>query len=465
MQIKFSQLLTKAIIDQKTQYITRLPKVMLSEVEKKYVGTLEKCLGEGWIPTLDTFRSIHKFLPMESEIPIDVMYENFSSQRRDEYIALQTKEFIEKNSAEGKEPYEGMATFQFDLLEKTAISNPKIIDYGSLPRESYVKNVYRSQFHLPYFDQMTNGLQGGDFIVFMAGTKGFKTTLLKAAAYGSYRKGKEDVLIASQEQSPAAMSAQMDMQALHRTHSELRAGISEERMAELKKHEGRVRHLENKLFITPQVKSVRQLHEYIISLNRPIKKVFIDGLNLMQGDSTDSYGSLLQVCSDLKSYAIDKELIVVAVTQSNREGFKQSLNMGAQHIAGSFGIAMYADLMVALSTIMEKNKPIVYARPILNRHGDLNTKVAISVDYDKSGRFGLDFGLLDPDYNPDEAVISYSMRNVLKANFKAETGLEWEEVVSTLGEDAANELLSSSVSNPDLDQYVENELKSVKGAF
>lgn len=440
MEIKFAELLTKALETSSPQYVTRLPKCILTAAELKYVDYLNQCSEQGWIPSLETFKREFRFIELKTEIPPAVLYDKFAKQRRNKYIAEKISEFVEKNRTEGRDAYEGLAEYNLELLDKTVISNPQVIDYGNLPRESYVKNVYRSSYHLPHFDGISTGLQGGDFIVIMAGTKGYKTTLLKALAHGAYTQGNENIVFCSQEQAPLAMAQQMDMHQLGRTHSHLRAGISEDQMEELKKFQRRLGKRTNKFYITPPVKSVRQLHEYIVSLNCPVHKVLIDGLNLMQGDFSDNYGSLQKVCAELKQYAIDHNMIIIAVTQSNREGYKASMNMGAQHIAGSFAIAMYADVMLALSTIEENKKPYVYIRPILNRHGDLSTKISMLVDYKKDGRFGLAIGILDPDYSPEDTVISYQTSKQLRTQFKEETGLEWSAVKQSVGSNSANAL-------------------------
>ncbi|RTK99346.1 MAG: hypothetical protein EKK57_09735 [Proteobacteria bacterium] len=458
MEIKFAELLTAALANKNPQYVTRLPQCMLHENEKKQVAYINECLEQGWVPSLETFKRNFRFIEMTTEIPADVLYMEFATARRDAYLAEQIAEFVEENKKQNKSPYQGLADFQLKLLDKTVISSPKIIDYGELPRESYISNVYRSKYYVPYFDEISDGLQGGDFVVIMAGTKGYKTTLLKELTRAAWFNG-EDVVFCSQEQAPLSLAQQLDMQNLGKTHSTLRKGINDTQLKELQGFQQKVRKERgNKLFITPPVKSVRQLHEYVVSLNRPVRKIFIDGLNLMQGDFSDSYNSLQKVCSELKSYAIEHNLIIIAVTQSNREGYKSSMNMGAQHIAGSFAIAMYADIMLALSTIEEDNKPYVYTRPILNRHGDLSRKILMMPRYTPDGKAWVDFDLLPKDYNPDEAVISVLSKNKVRATVTETLGISWDNVTKELGSqaDALVEFLAEE-GNSNLEKTV-NEI-------
>jgi hypothetical protein len=464
MEFKFAELLTKAL-DNNPQYVTRLPACMLNETEKKYVEFIKECLDAGWVPSLETFKRKFRFIEIVNEIPADFLYTEFSKQRRNHYIAEQLAAYVEKNRQDGLDPYNDLAEFQLKLLDSTVIPNPKIIDYGSLPRELYKTNVYRSKYYVPHMDEISHGLQGGDFVVIMAGTKGYKTTLLKTMTHGAYGPGKENVVFCSQEQAPLAMSQQMDMQELERTHSILRGGIPSDLMEDLLALQKRISKKKNKLFITPVVKSVRQLHEYIVSLNVPVHKVFIDGLNLMQGDFSDSYNSLQKVCAELKSYAIEHNLIIVAVTQSNREGYKSSMNMGAQHIAGSFAIAMFADIMIALSTIEQDGMPAVYVRPILNRHGDLSRKVCMTPYYLPGEKHYCTFGLLPETYDPNEAIISGLEKNVMKSNFKKENGLAWEEVTKKLGEDSADALLGFLAEQDKLDSLHSAVKELEEGAF
>lgn len=459
MEIKFSELLTAALTNKNPQYVTRLPQCILQENERKQVAYINQCLEQGWVPSMDTFKRNFRFIEMPTEIPADVLYMEFAKARRDNYIAEQTVEFVETNKKLQKSPYEGLADFQLELLDKTVISSPKIIDYGDLPRESYQTNVYRSKYYVPYFDEISEGLQGGDFLVLMAGTKGYKTTLLKELTRGAWFNG-EDVVFCSQEQAPLSLAQQLDMQNLGRTHSLLRKGISEEQMTELKGFQQKIRKgIGNKLFITPPVKSVRQLHEYIVSLNRPIRKVFIDGLNLMQGDYSDSYGSLQKVCSELKQYAIEHNLIIIAVTQSNREGYKSSMTMGAQHIAGSFAIAMFADILLALSTIEENGLPYVYVRPLLNRHGDLTRKISMLPRYSADGKADVGFELLPKDYDPENTVISVFGRNAVKAMLSEELKMSWTQIKEKVGPQAdalAEFLAEESPVSKELEQEFEN---------
>lgn len=458
MEIKFSELLTAALTNKNPQYVTRLPQCILQENERKQVAYINQCLEQGWVPSMDTFKRNFRFIEMPTEIPADVLYMEFAKARRDNYIAEQTIEFVEENKKQQKPPYEGLAEFNLGLLDKTVISSPKIIDYGDLPRESYQTNVYRSKYYVPYFDEISEGLQGGDFVVLMAGTKGYKTTLLKELTRGAWFNG-EDVVFCSQEQAPLSLAQQLDMQNLGRTHSLLRKGISDEQMKELQGFQQKIRKgIGNKLFITPPVKSVRQLHEYIVSLNRPIRKVFIDGLNLMQGDYSDSYGSLQKVCSELKQYAIEHNLIIIAVTQSNREGYKSSMTMGAQHIAGSFAIAMFADILLALSTIEENGLPYVYVRPLLNRHGDLTRKISMLPRYSADGKADVGFELLPKDYDPENTVISVFGRNAVKAMLSEELKMSWTQIKEKVGPQAdalAEFLAEESPVSKELEQEFE----------
>lgn len=445
MTVKFQELLTKALEETSVQYITGIPRCILNDSELKFVDYIKKCLNEGWVPDPDDVSKSLRFVPMTSKKPLKVLHKQFTESRRDTFIAESIREFIKKNEEEGNEPYEGLSKYQLELLEKSAIGNPEIIDYGALPRESYIKNVMRTSFHLPYFDQMANGLNGGDFIVIMAGTKGYKTTLLKYMTQAAYYKG-EDVVFCSQEQATLSMSQQFDMQALEKVHSGLRGGITEEQLEELKELQLAFAEMENKMYITPQVTSVAQLHEYIVSLNRPIKKIFIDGLNLMQGDSADSFTSLQKVSADLKRYAIEHNLVIIAVTQTNREGYKAGGAVGAQHLAGSFAIGQYADLLIVLSNLYEDNQTFVYIRPILNRNGDLLTKIRMHPIIDGIVS-QVEFNLLKPEFGTEQSSEFSLASSTLKANFRNITGgLSFDEVTTAFGQAAADELLSSAVS-------------------
>lgn len=443
--VDFRHLLSAALEQRKPEYVTDIPKCLLDDQEKNYIKFIDECLEKQFIPTIDTFRTQKQFLPVQSEVPIEEIYNIVTKDMRERYIQIQMLEFVAENRRNNLPDFHNVVDYQLKLIEKTAIRKPEVIEYNSLSREQYMTNVYRSQYYLPFFDDMTQGLNGGDFIVIFAGTKGYKTTLLKLLAQAALESKAENILVASQEQSVLSFAQQFDTLALGESHAKLRRGIDPEMMAKIKKVEARLRKYPNKMYITPQITTVGQLHAHITSLNlptdKPIRKVFIDGLNLMQGDAENSYTSLMKVCADLKAYAIKYNLIIIAVTQANREGYKAGTGMSASHIAGSFAIGMYADLLLGLSQIEENNKKMIYIRPILNRHGDDSVKILLNVHYSPDGKIDIELHQVDPNYDPDNAQISQQVISKAKADFEKETGVSFNELASQLGQKESEEIL------------------------
>lgn len=448
LDVTFEQLLTKALDSNQPnpQFLTRIPKCLLNDTQKGYVKFVEDALKSQFVPTVETLRSKMRFLPQKSEIPLDVLYENFTEQARETFLAESMAEKVRQNREKNQDPYMGMTEYLKNLLDTTAIPHHDIIEYNNYPRELCQQNIYRSSFNLPYFDEFTNGLNGGDFIVLYAATKGYKTTLLKALTIGTLANTEthENVMFCSQEQGPLKMLLQLDMFALNKPHNNLRSGIDEEAMGGLKNVESAFAPMENRVFITPAVKSVAQLHEYIVSQGVPIHKIFIDGLNLM-ATGADSYTSLMEVCRELKDYAEKHNIVVIVVTQANREGYKAGSGMSVEHVAGSFGIAMYCDLMLGLSFQKEKEE-FVYIKPLLNRHGHLRHRVLMFPKYTDNS-FTIEFDTPKDGIVPEDVKLTDNLKGRVKSNFKDLTGMTYEESVRTHGIDVTNAVLEMTAIN------------------
>lgn len=434
--VSFSELLTATLDKGATHYITRLPKTLLTDFEKKVQEFLKTCADNGFSPTMSHVKEHFNILEKRTKLPIDVVYYNFTLQAREKYLAEQQIEFMEANRKNGKGDTEGLVDFITELVNKTAIPSPDIINYKEFDRGIYEKDILSLKWHIPFFDNLTNGLVGGDFIVILASTKTGKTTLIKLAAQFAFEND-ETVMFCSQEQSVLRMAQQFDMQKMGKIHSNLRHGVDEQTKNDLAALQTKLRTKKSNsnIFITPQVKSISQLHEYISSCEVKPTKIFIDGLNLMQGNHTDnSYSSLAQVSAELKEYANKHNVCIIAVTQTNRSGAKAGEMIDATSIAGSFAIAMFADVMIAMSpkpeTIGNKKLPHVWIRTILHRHGEAgNVNIRMTPIYDtERDKFTIEFAELEEGWSPETTNISYSARKSFIAQLEAQTGMVWNEL-------------------------------------
>lgn len=440
LKVSFPQLLTSVLNSQRTHYLTALPKCILNEYEKKCVKFLEECQVEGFCPTVETFQDQITFMPRESELPLKTLFNNWTVDAREEYLAAETMAFVNDNEKKGNHPYEGMVEKLQELLANTSIGDVEVLNYKTFPRNLYNVDVYRTSWYLPWFDGMTKGLNGGDFAVLLAPTKVGKTTFIKVAVQAAYDHN-ETVMVCSQEQDPVQLMLQMDAQRLSKSHAGFRAGIDEGMMDEFKSLGTLAASKGADIIVTPQVTSVSQLRELVRSNgDGVIKKVFIDGLNLM-GNYADTYGSLAQTCSELKQFAKEQNIVIIAVTQTNRTGLKNGPNVGADQVAGSYAILMYADVVIAMSPIEENGVKSVYMRPVLNRHGDDSVKVAMMPEYGADGSYKVFFGNLPPDWSPDQSNISSATKEIMKANFEKDTGMTFETYAAEVGEEAAETII------------------------
>jgi len=446
--VSFSELLTACLEKSAGHYITRFPSVLLTDFEKKIQQFIVRCAESGFTPTFAQVKEHFNILEKKPPLPLDVIYESFAIQQRERYLAEKQIEFVEQNRKLGRGDYEGLVDFLNQTITATAIPSPEIISYREFDRSAYEKDILSLSWHIPYFDDLTNGLVGGDFIVILASTKTGKTTLIKLAAQAAFEH-EETVMFCSQEQAVLRMTQQLDMQKLGKPHSDLRHGVSDEMKRTFSQLQTSLRKRSSKsdIYVTPQVTSVGQLHEYISSC--PIKptKVFIDGLNLMQGNHTDnSFASLAQVSADLKAYANKHNICIIAVTQTNRNGAKAGDMADATSVAGSWAIATFADVMLLMTPKPEtkgtKKVPHVWIRTTLHRFGEAgDVNIRMTALYDKeNNKFSVEMALLEEGWSPDQTNISYAAKKAMIANFEQASGLDWD----SLSEQQQNAVVSVS---------------------
>lgn len=425
-KVSFSELVTLAVETGRTNYLTTIPEKLLSKentLEKDIVDFIEWCGNEGFVPTIERLEEKTKYRYTACDLPIEQAYLSFCKTRQQEVFVTETNAFMEDNEKNERDRLDGVVEFVKQLTRETEPVNPRVINYNTHSRASYNKTVYRTSTFVPFMDECTKGLIGGDFVVFMGAMKSGKSTLIKMMARAAYANG-ENVVFCSQEQSPESMSQQMDLESLGYAARSTREKLSDEMMNKLLEVETKNKKRDNKMFITPQVTSVAQLDSYVKSLGVPVHKIFIDGLNLMSSYG-DTFGSLAQVCSDLKSYAINKDCIIVAVTHGNRNSIgKQDLDM--TQVAGSIMIPAYSDFFIGLAPLEEKGTKRTLMQMIASRWGGHDMRICITEIIAKDNTRQMQFADVDPEWNPNESNLSLAMKEIkaLKSSIEDEMLLE-----------------------------------------
>ena len=437
-EVTFSMLMTKVLEVGKTQYITRIPQAMLQAHEKDQIQFVKNCLERHFAPTVETFKDEFTFLAKPSEIPVDVQFECFTRARRDEYMSQAMLAFMKDNKENGRPEHFGLVDFASKLESSTVIPNPQVIDYNNLDRSAYIQQVYRSKWHIPQLDKMTEGLNGGDLIVIMAPTKGYKTTFLKETAIMAQRNGGENIMVCSQEQGTLQMSQQFDAQYNGLSHGKLRRGIDEETMHIFNEHQKSLAASENLFRITPKISSVAEMHEFIQGEGARFDKVFIDGYNLMKSGGGEAHNSIEDSMSQLKDYANKHNIILIGVTQANRTGFAAGANMGVEHLASCFAIGMYADLLLMLMPMEDKGRNFVYCKPALNRHGSTDNAFMMESIYDRK-RHSFKFHDMPPGWSPNEVGITDNIIASYKRDAAGVMKVSVEELNKKFGEENVNE--------------------------
>lgn len=436
--VTFNDLLTAVLESGKANYITNLPDILLkTEYEKNAKQFLLECSAKGFVPTVDRFKEKFNFYGGKNDLPIDILYESFGNKRQNEILFEQAQQTIDDNRKNDLDPLTGFMEAIERAQAMIRLPNPAVVSTKTYSRSLYNVDTWRGSFGIPYFDNFTTGpdnygkpyvvggLNGGDFHVLLAPTKSFKTTLLKLITQAAFDNG-SNVVFASQEQAPDKMLQQLDMQRLGKSHSSLRQGVSEELMQELLKIQELDKNREQQILITPKISTVGELDGYVKQFAEIPRIIIIDGINLMGIDYNNSYGSLAQVSAELKSYANQHNVAIVACTQTNRTGVNAD-KLSGQHIAASFAIAMYADTVIGLApNHVEK---YVYIHSVYNRHGGDDVKILFRPKYTKDGKFKPSFALVPPEWEPDASNVSFAERGSLEMKQLLGKGMTFEEII------------------------------------
>ena len=452
IRVTFAQLLTKSLAQQKTQYITKLPLVMLTQLEIEYITFIKQCLGKHFIPSLDTFRDKFQFLPQESEIPLDVLFDNFSRTRREEYTKQQLLEFMQKNVSNGKPEHTGIVEFLHNLEQKTVIPNPQVIDLKRTPVTELIDTIYRTQWFIPELDKLTNYLVGGDLIVVMAPTKVGKTTFLKESLLVTLLNGDENVLFASQEQSPKKMALQLHAAALNLSHGQLRVGVTDKVRKQLSSHQKSLEERLNEVVITPRISSVQDLHELIQGEGKQFHKVYIDGLNIMKASNgRQEFINIEENVANLKDYANENDMVITGVTQTNRQGAQAGVDVGAHHLAQCFAIGMYADVLLVLIPFEDQGRHFIWCKALLNRNGGTSDGILIENIYQNNQHHYV-FCQMPPGWSPQDSgiVIADNIRSARIREAATMLNVSVAELNSRFGEANVNAMASVPVDSSNI---------------
>ena len=128
--------------------------------------------------------------------------------------------------------------------------------------------------------------------------------------------------------------------------------------------------------------------------------VMIDYLNLVSPLSavsgSDTYNSLKNAAREIRSVAMEHDLVTVAPTQTNREGVGAA-DYSLTEISESMGIAHYADMIFGLieTTELAENSQI-RVKQLKNRWGDINKPSSFVISVNKAKMQMFDYDDIEP---------------------------------------------------------------------
>ena len=318
-------LITKALKEQKVNFLTVIPHWLLPSRELRFVRWLQDMQGNHhWKPTLEGFTEHFRgFIPRDSDLPIEYLFENEISELQSEYFDDELSKLIDQNRLKNLPELTGIYEFSQEIQKKLSVVSPQIIDMALLDRSQYTNNIKRLSWHIPMLDVATNGWLGSDYMLITGQMNQGKSMVLKTMAMLGYENG-ENILIVSQELPTLEMAAAMDGFVSGFSPVILRHEDGPEKLKDkLERAQEHMAQNENKLFVAPGIQSVSQLQEYLWMLPE-IDKAFVDGINLMgSGNATTSdenYQGLTNTSRRLKRICRDQNVSIFGVTQQNRQG-------------------------------------------------------------------------------------------------------------------------------------------------
>jgi hypothetical protein len=154
--------------------------------------------------------------------------------------------------------------------------------------------------------------------------------------------------------------------------------------------------------------------------------IVIDYLNIaassrikgMSG-SVNSYTYIKSIAEELRALAVEKDLVVLSATQTNRDGFSNS-DVDLTNTSESFGLPATVDMMWALIETEElKKRKQLMVKQLKSRYDDINKlpRFCIGVDKPKMRLYDVsreassnlqDEGDIPPDYTDDDLPTKFA---------------------------------------------------------
>jgi len=125
--------------------------------------------------------------------------------------------------------------------------------------------------------------------------------------------------------------------------------------------------------------------------------VIVDYPDLMRTDKDNYRISVDQIYKDLRGMAIDRNIAMVVVSQSNRGGAKKKI-LGSENVAEAYSKVHHADLVITLnSTSAEKKLGLARLYVTNARNDEGNLTIVISQSY-KTSTFAVDSAIISQKY-------------------------------------------------------------------
>ena len=385
--ITTTHLFTKSLQDKDVSYLRRINPVMLIDETDAFIySTIMDYMSKYHsVPSIDVVQEEtgYRFIPVDSNYDLGYIFDKVTYLLRTNYIKSR---FNDTNF-----PFD--PDFLKELIDDTTISVSNSLLYNEVLPESYFTEQVTLSSNLPFITENIGKIVGSDFVVIVGRMKHQKTHISRVILLDLLLKGYNGILFTN-EITALEYSAQLDAiiagtlegkgfnPNVFRTLNETeKIRDSLKSVSEFKK-----KHL-GKLHIAGKIKDVDTIYSIVKQVPFKPDFIIIDGVHIMGtrvSSSGDKAQSLRNVSNGLKVAAVELNIPIIGISQSNRsrqgKTTPDSTTIGLTDAIAQDATIVF-DSNVENSDGLGPNTTIVKLTPIVNRAGG-NKEYYITTDWD-----------------------------------------------------------------------------------
>lgn len=366
--MNLNSLIAESIYQQNVAWLRRIPKNILSELEKNVVDSVIKYYEQyketpsfNWMTT--NFPNWWLFTPPKSNDTLGSIFDIFVNRLTDEAVFNRSVILSTKYTHDG--------VLDDKIIEEMARLNKgkygflnTLLDINEFTIDEF-ENSQGIMFDVGPLDEISAGLQNGEFALIVGRPASLKTTFAIWLAYKQYLFNNKNVLIISKEMKYSDLFAKINAfiagvnPLFYRQIAKmtLHEKWNSEKYIRLKTAEQILKYNTHGKILSPKrnIVSPLDVQDIINESEEKIDLVVIDGVYLMGKEKEQSYERVSEVSRGLKQITLDCDVPILGVTQANRSGKGKSV--GLENISYADALGQDADLALVVVDEDEDDTP------------------------------------------------------------------------------------------------------------